>query len=210
MGELNRKERERNQREKDILKAAESVFGEKGYDGSSMDEIASRAQFTKRTLYKYFPNKMDLYFAIALRAFQATGKIMSEAGKESKNAYEQLYKGCVAQYELSKRKPQIFRIISEVGYVRRKEGESKNRDEWYKYDDLLFEGLAKLIEKGQEDGSIKAQLDPKMTAFSCGFLISGLFKTLSESGETFSDHFDLDVDKFSKYTFDLLFSSIKA
>lgn len=210
MGEISRKERERKQREKDILKAAEAVFGEKGYDKSSMDEIARKAQFTKRTLYKYFPNKMDLYFAIALRAFQATGKIMAEAGKESENAFEQLYKGCAAQYELSKKKPQIFRIISEVGYVRRKEGVSSNRDAWYKYDDVLFDELTKLIEKGQKDGSIKPDLDPKMTAFSCGFLISGLFKTLSESGETFSDHFNLDVDEFSSHTFDLLFSSIRA
>ena len=208
--ELNRKEREREQRKNDILDAAESVFGEKGYDNSSMDEIAKGAQFTKRTLYKYFPNKVDLYFAAALRAFKAMGHVMEEACQNEATAYEQLYNGYSNLYVFSKKKPHLFRIISEVGYIRRMEGVSINRDEWYKYDDILFTRLVNITKNGQKDGSINAELDPQMTAFSYGFLITGFLKALSESGESFSDHFNLNLDKFTKYTFDLLFSSIKA
>ena len=37
-----------------ILSAAMSVFASRGYDKSSMEEIASRARIGKTTLYYYF------------------------------------------------------------------------------------------------------------------------------------------------------------
>lgn len=48
-----------------MLRAARSVFAEKGYDGATLDEIAERAEFGKGTLYNYFENgKASLLFAI--------------------------------------------------------------------------------------------------------------------------------------------------
>lgn len=45
---------------KRILKAAEEVFSEKGYDGSSVSEIATRAGISKTQIFYYFNNKKDL------------------------------------------------------------------------------------------------------------------------------------------------------
>ncbi|MBT5954795.1 TetR/AcrR family transcriptional regulator [bacterium] len=47
-----------------ILKAATSEFLAKGLDASSMHRIAELAQVSKRTLYKYYPNKDSLYAAL--------------------------------------------------------------------------------------------------------------------------------------------------
>jgi AcrR family transcriptional regulator len=43
-----------------LIKAAERLFVEKGYEATTMDEIASAAGFAKGTLYHYFTNKADL------------------------------------------------------------------------------------------------------------------------------------------------------
>jgi AcrR family transcriptional regulator len=48
-----------------MLHAAMEVFAEKGFDNSTLDEIAERAEFGKGTVYNYFPEgKEGLLFAI--------------------------------------------------------------------------------------------------------------------------------------------------
>ena len=43
-----------------LIEAAGKLFAEKGYEGTTMDEIAAAAGFAKGTLYHYFANKADL------------------------------------------------------------------------------------------------------------------------------------------------------
>lgn len=47
-----------------ILKAAEEIYLEKGYNDTSIDEIAALAGITKATLYSYYPSKLALYTAL--------------------------------------------------------------------------------------------------------------------------------------------------
>lgn len=47
-----------------ILEAATEELLAKGFDAASMHNIAERASISKRTLYKYFPTKDDLYVAL--------------------------------------------------------------------------------------------------------------------------------------------------
>ncbi len=62
---LSRKERERLSRRNAMLEAAQSVFAEKGFGPASLDEIASRAEFGKGTIYNYFPGgKEEILFAL--------------------------------------------------------------------------------------------------------------------------------------------------
>jgi AcrR family transcriptional regulator len=58
------KEKQRQEREVLILKAAEEVLLEKGYHETSIDEIASRVGIAKGTVYLHFPSKEDLVVAI--------------------------------------------------------------------------------------------------------------------------------------------------
>lgn len=43
-----------------LIEAAERIFVEKGYEATTMDEIAAAAGFAKGTLYHYFTTKADL------------------------------------------------------------------------------------------------------------------------------------------------------
>jgi AcrR family transcriptional regulator len=43
-----------------IIRAAVKVFSQKGYQGSSIDEIAAEAGMSKSTLYTYFKSKLDI------------------------------------------------------------------------------------------------------------------------------------------------------
>jgi TetR/AcrR family transcriptional regulator, mexJK operon transcriptional repressor len=47
-----------------ILQAAEALFLERGFDGSSVDEVAARAAVSKQTVYKQFESKAALFVAV--------------------------------------------------------------------------------------------------------------------------------------------------
>jgi TetR/AcrR family transcriptional regulator, mexJK operon transcriptional repressor len=49
-----------------IREAAAAVFLEKGYQGTSMDEIAAKAGVSKQTIYTHFPNKELLFEELVL------------------------------------------------------------------------------------------------------------------------------------------------
>jgi len=53
-----------DRKRKTLLLAATAVFLEKGYDGTSMDDVAARAEVSKPTVYKYFSDKERLFAEI--------------------------------------------------------------------------------------------------------------------------------------------------
>ena len=55
----------RGYRQPDLLDAARDLFFEHGYAGTTMEQIAARAGFSKRTTYIYFKNKDELFLRVA-------------------------------------------------------------------------------------------------------------------------------------------------
>jgi len=59
----------REENERAIVRAAEQVFAEHGYQGATTGEIAERAGVPKANLHYYFPTKDDLYQEVLGRIF---------------------------------------------------------------------------------------------------------------------------------------------
>lgn len=57
--------------ERTILKAAESVFAERGFSGATVSMIAARAGAPKANVHYYFPTKERLYRAVVERVLHA-------------------------------------------------------------------------------------------------------------------------------------------
>ncbi|NVD08503.1 TetR/AcrR family transcriptional regulator [Vibrio sp. JPW-9-11-11] len=51
-------------KQEDIIKSAIEVFSQKGFNQASMEGISKQAGVSKRTLYKYYPNKEALFDVI--------------------------------------------------------------------------------------------------------------------------------------------------
>jgi TetR/AcrR family transcriptional regulator, mexJK operon transcriptional repressor len=60
------RERRSDRKQREIMAAAASLFLKNGYDGTSMDDIATLAGVSKPTVYKHFSDKERLFAAIAL------------------------------------------------------------------------------------------------------------------------------------------------
>lgn len=64
MGIAERKAREKELRQEQILEAAYEVFRQVGYASATVDQIAERAELAKGTIYLYFKSKEELYFSL--------------------------------------------------------------------------------------------------------------------------------------------------
>lgn len=56
------KERKIAKKKEEILRSAAAIFAEKGYHGTTMEEVAAKLLMTKGSMYYYFKNKDDLLF----------------------------------------------------------------------------------------------------------------------------------------------------
>ncbi|MFW9993947.1 MAG: TetR/AcrR family transcriptional regulator [Candidatus Odinarchaeota archaeon] len=65
-----RKEIERKTRRDLITSIALHFFTEKGYDNTSVGDIARDAGYTKKTLYNYFDSKDDLFAAVLAKVYE--------------------------------------------------------------------------------------------------------------------------------------------
>lgn len=66
MSALPKRQQNRIERERRILKAALKIFSETGYSGANMDAVAIEAGLSKPTLYQYFQSKEALFSAMML------------------------------------------------------------------------------------------------------------------------------------------------
>ena len=57
-------ERRRHLTREHLLAAAAKVFGDRGFHGASLDEVAAEAGFSKGAVYSNFRNKEDLFLAL--------------------------------------------------------------------------------------------------------------------------------------------------
>ena len=83
-----------NELSEHIIFAAKLVFLEMGFERASMDEIASRAKTSKRSLYAHFESKEKLYLAIMDSARRIFLGRLKMPGDYSENASEALVIFC--------------------------------------------------------------------------------------------------------------------
>ena len=65
-----RKLREKEDLKKRILEAAKALFLEKGFEATSMRNIAERVEFSPTTLYLYYKDKNDIVYALHQEGFK--------------------------------------------------------------------------------------------------------------------------------------------
>jgi AcrR family transcriptional regulator len=66
----NRKERQKEELKAKILQAARELFIEKGYELTSIRNIAERIEYSPTTIYLYFKDKDDIFYALHQEGFR--------------------------------------------------------------------------------------------------------------------------------------------
>ena len=208
MAELSRKERERLRRKEDIIRAAKKLFAEKGYKNTSMNAIAKKADFSKRTLYQYFENKSDLYLSVALQIYEDLVSHLKNTELTEQDGFGKIKEIFFAYYDFYNSNEEYFKIIYDIGKVRQESNNPKLKKYFEIYKNFT-DDLKGLIIEGQNDGSISEELDPELTTQSLIFILTGIFNQLTITGDNFTNHIGITKDMFSKHVLNLIHTTLK-
>jgi len=96
---------------KQILKAAEPLLAEHGFDGVSIMDIARRAGVSKANIYHHFASKEALYLATVKYAFHGMTTLVAELDTETISPEEQLSQFARAHLAFLFQHPNVPRLI---------------------------------------------------------------------------------------------------
>ncbi len=108
--ETNREKRKRLIQQQ-ITRAAGDTFLEKGYQATTINEIAQRARITKRTLYKHFPSKIALYMEMFDHYLEQYYTKIAEAARLDLPTDQVLFRLFDAIYTFTKENEKFMRLF---------------------------------------------------------------------------------------------------
>lgn len=79
-----------DQKREAIVMAAIAEFRDRGFEVTSMDRIAARAEVSKRTVYNHFPSKEELFAEILHRLWSCAPPLADAPYRPDRTLHEQL------------------------------------------------------------------------------------------------------------------------
>ncbi|MGH9196320.1 MAG: TetR/AcrR family transcriptional regulator, partial [Acidimicrobiia bacterium] len=156
-----------SERKKEIMDAAVALFAEKGFNETTVGDIAAEAGVATGTVYLYFPSKDHILVALHQRMGEAMlGHITEVVGDlfERRSAGEEVdYKQGVnlvidASVRLLRDNLDLCTVVFQFAPA------SKMAQEILKAEDEFVQGLGRLLQAGVSQGLIHTE-DPEMTAY---------------------------------------------
>jgi TetR/AcrR family transcriptional regulator len=151
-------------RRQQILTAALKRFAEKGYAGTSIQEIVDAARVTKPTLYYYFRNKADLYRALVEWAYDQRYRLMQEAAGRSRHLAGQLTEICSVLFEFIRDQRELTRLAFATAFAA--PGEVPAEAGCSQKGLHSFEFLRDLIGKAAAQGELSHRFAPEELAMA--------------------------------------------
>jgi AcrR family transcriptional regulator len=109
---LTREQSKANTRER-LLAAARSAFASSGFNGASVEEIASRAGFSTGALYSNFDGKEDLFLVLMEREIDEHAREIAEAVRERASVAERATGGARQWMTMIEREPELLLLFTE-------------------------------------------------------------------------------------------------
>jgi len=201
-----RREREKQARYDAILDAAELVFSEKGYDRTSMDDIARTASLSRALLYVYFKDKAAIQRGIMLRAGQSLVERFENALSTADTGLAQIRAMGDAYYRFYREAPDYFSALTKASTAMAEAEEDQALDMLCSKNELM-QLMEAAIHKGLEDGTMSREriASPAQTAlYLRGALHGVIMLCQAEAGE----NRDFPADNLIHHTMDMLTRSI--
>jgi TetR/AcrR family transcriptional regulator len=159
-----RRKREKEQRERDIMDAAEKLFIDKGFEGASMDDVAAAVELSKPAIYRYFANKEDLYMAVAYRSVLIVCSIMEKYVDEGRTGLDKAYATGRAYYDFYLNYPDQYRLMMNTKHIGSAGLDSPYMKKIREATGNNLRLMCRAIEAGKKDGTLRDDFDTLMAA----------------------------------------------
>jgi len=207
MGTEQRREREKFARREVIIACARELFLVKGFKGTTMDEIAQRAELSKGTLYLYFASKEELYATVMNDGLAVLFDRIEEAFSSSLPPDQMIKNLGEVYYHFYLDNRDYFRIFFflEHGEVSRqipRELIQENLDKGIRCLNLF----AGVVQKGIDE-KIFSPLEPWKAAVAFWGITNGILFLFEE--ELNKEIIGMDVEQMISYTLDLFITALR-
>jgi AcrR family transcriptional regulator len=153
-----------------LLDVAVAVFNERGFEATSMDELASRLGVTKSAIYHHVPSKVELLRLALDRALDELSAVLTEPGAVTGPAIDRLehvVRGSVRV--LTAQLPFVTLLL-------RVRGNSPVESEALRRRRELDRVVTDLVRAAVAEGSVRPDVDPAVTSR----LLFGTVNSLTE------------------------------
>jgi AcrR family transcriptional regulator len=106
-----------------LLQVAKKIFAERGFQATTMDDIAKEAGFTKPILYQYFESKTDLYSEIVADIAQKLIWNLAHAVAKAETPRSKIEVAFNVYFEMVVSDPDSFRVLYIHSHVAENAGE---------------------------------------------------------------------------------------
>jgi len=182
---LNRKERERLARRKEILNSALRLFSQKGYHQTSMSEIARASEFSIGSLYNFFKSKEELFFVLFKEEIEEIERrVQTEIAKKG-SVKEKLTALLETLFSYFEEHWEAFVVLA----LNRQSFEAGLKDNLFQILHLkhlqFVKTMKEIIEQGIKERELK-ELKPEEMASALIGLVNGSIFLWLESGRSYS------------------------
>jgi AcrR family transcriptional regulator len=189
MKKRSKKQLDKGVTQEKILQVAIKLFSQKGYHGTTVDEIVAKAKVNKRMVYHYFKDKEGLYRVVHLRGWS---ELQEEFQKSlAQFRWEQFREGTAEQslileavkflFDFAVDHPSYNRIILWDAL----EGGKVTRSLWKEIRQPLHQAIAALLQAAQVHGLIPQELDVNHAIITSLGMISFYFTFANSLQEMF-------------------------
>ena len=208
--ELSRRASKKAINKESIISAAEKLFLQKGFVGTFVDDISKEAGFTIHTIYRYFVNKEDLFFAVLLKWSKQNNAVWVEELKYGRNGLDKIRLTNKVYYQAYINNPEMFRLMNYLPENRLNCEKSTHYNEMGLMKDQTIKCYMDIINEGKADGSINPNLDTKNTVFFEFCSLIGLLYMIPAMAKSYFWQEDgVDESGFLHFSMDLLANALK-
>jgi AcrR family transcriptional regulator len=168
MGVKERKERDRGEMREKILQSAHRLFLNKGFEEISIRNIAEAIEYSPATIYLYFKDKDEIFFALHTEAFKKFNSYLGEVATV-KNPLDRLIKLGEKYVEFTFAHPKYYNIMFIMEAPMNCDENSEDWQEGAKAHGFL-EGI---VQECKKQGHFK-NLDTKILSFTIWSYMHGM------------------------------------
>lgn len=166
------KEQEKQNKRTEIISVARKCFSEKGFEQTSISEIAKKVKIAKGTVYLYFESKLDLFLEIIQFArekmINKAKRISSDSNLSSSEKLKALTK---IHLELIEEYPEYPKIFSMITHHADAELKKRIRDMFFtNQDDDPIQLIQKIFQEGVSRNEFKPEINIQEETFRIYFI----------------------------------------
>jgi AcrR family transcriptional regulator len=184
VGLLERREKEKDNRRRLILKSARTLFFAKGFKHVTVDEIARYSELGKGSIYLYFNSKEDIYAQILLNDIDKFHQQSFSLFNKKKSAVELLFEFSFFYADFFLNDPELFRIL--MAFMLHTDQMNLSED---KYRNIILamrktiDVMSRIFQYGIESKEFPSVIDIKSNQFVLWGMLNGIIALHIFSGE---------------------------